>query len=68
MCFIVTGHFNKITKKPKKTYKPLTAQEYSLLFNGVLKNTGLDKCFSMLSNAANPTPLNIRMIQEQIKN
>ena len=60
MCFIVTGHFNKQTKKPKKTSKPITAQEYSLIINEVLKNTKFGRYLSMVNEYANPTLFNIK--------
>lgn len=68
MCFIVVGYFNKIEKKKKKSYTPLTSKEATFLFNEVLRNSGLIETFKMINECANSPSLSNRMFEDEIKN
>ena len=48
MCFIQTGHFNKIDKKRKKTSGPITAQDMAFFYNKVIKGTELGNKLEMI--------------------
>lgn len=68
MCFIQVGQFNKIVKKQKKSYTPVTAQDISNFYKVLSKETGIGKMLDVVSEHANPTSISQRMINDEIKN
>ena len=68
MCFIQVGQFNKIVKKQKKSYTPVTSQDISNFYKVLSKETGIGKMLDVVSEHANPTSISQRMINDDMNN